>query len=114
MKLDTTFRRENVLLVDVDANHVMIDHEREQVHLINEAAAWVWAQLGSDIVIDSQQEGVISFVDQLREQGLLGRSPAAELSTNARFVDTPLLLDSAPLLVAAANCPSFSDPFFEG
>ncbi|MFT5127909.1 MAG: hypothetical protein ACI8W8_001517 [Rhodothermales bacterium] len=114
MKLDTTFRRENVLLVDVEANHVLIDHENEQVHVINEAAAWVWAQLGSDTTIGSQEEGIISYVAQLGQQGLLGENPTPDLKTGARFTEAPLLLDSAPLLVAAANCPSFSDPFFEG
>ena len=114
MKLNTTFRRENVLLVDVEANHVLIDHKNEHVHVLNEAAAWVWAQLGSDNRIDGQNEDILSFVDQLRQQGLLGDHPTPALSTTAQFTAAPLLLDSAPLLVAAANCPSYSDPFFEG
>ena len=112
MKLDSTFRRKSVLLVDVDANHILIDHEREQVHVINESAAAVWAQLGTEA--DLQQEGVVDFVAQLRNNGLLGDSPSAAITTAARLSEAPLVLDSAPLLVAAANCPSFSDPFFEG
>jgi hypothetical protein len=115
MKLDATFRRESVLLVDVDANHVLIDQEQEGVHVINESAAWVWTQLGSDSQIDAHQDGVIAFVHQLRQQGLLSDSrPAVAISTHARFTEAPAVLDSAPLLVAAANCPNFSDPFFEG
>jgi hypothetical protein len=112
MNLCSTYRRENVLLVDVDANHVLIDQEREQVHVINESAAWVWAQLGTNS--ETEAPAVIDFVDQLREKGLLGDKPVGAVLSNACLGEAPKLLDSAPLLVAAANCPSFSDPFFEG
>jgi len=103
-------RRDDVILVEVDRQFVLIDQKNEFIHVLNESAAWAWAHLGEAELAEHE---LSAFVSELAERDLLGTSDAP-VSIQATFSGTPAIVSSAPLVVAANNCPNFSDPFFEG
>lgn len=102
-------RRHNVVLVEVDGQYVLLNQQCGMIHIVNESGAWVWAHLTDDTL----PEGCETFVASLRELDLLG-DDSSSVETVAQFTSAPAVISSAPLVVAAANCPNTGDPFFEG
>jgi hypothetical protein len=87
---------------------VNIDAVRERVVVLNAAAASVWTRLGADDELVARHG---AFLTALRRHGMLQNRPAAAIALPRIPLppgDTPEILATAPLQVAANNS---GDPF---
>ena len=110
MNIQTSYRQDNVFLVEIDGQYALIDQGHEQIHLVNEAGAWVWSRLGGPAEIPTAaQDGVLTFLNDLNRLQLLSSTPAQNLiGAMGALAEPPKVLSSTPLQVAANTS---DDPF---